>query len=274
MIPIRIESRSWPSAIAFATAFSVLTFATCSSAWGQTAAIPVPSAAVKRAVVAYSQEFARRFALEAPSKELELAAPLQALEFRVERSRWQPELNECLLSAYIDARVPLYFPHPALADSQAISLRLNHFFIHPLSRQRGWQKLSIEDRDHLSRIHRTFNRNAAFSTADYEPPGRRGGFFDVGNDEFRRELFPGLNYLRLGVGCHLPRWFGLRHPMLLWLKREDGKDYSRILSFDPQDFERFELPRAFVERMSALANDASKDASGRSSAEAGANSNR
>jgi len=247
-------ARSLVSIVAFAFAIVGVN----QRGWTQPAAALSPEPIPVGTLTAYSREFAQRFALDTPAKDLELAAPLQALEFRVERSRWRADLNECLLSIYIDSRLPLYFPNAGPSGMQSISLGQNHFFTHASKGRDHWLKLSLDDRRHLGDIQRPFNRNAAFSTADYNAPDRRGSFFDVGYREFQRELFPGVHYIQLDIGCHVPRWFGSRPSTLLWLKRQGGKDYSRIANFDPNEFERLELPRVFVERMSAFAKEAAR----------------
>lgn len=205
-------------------------------------------------VVAYSKDFAKRFALPEPEPGMELSGPLQALEFRVEPSRYSavPGANLCLLSVYVDASVPLHFPTEGPSGSETVGLAQRHFFVHPNKGREHWLRLALEDRRHFGSIQSRYNNNAAVATMDFSWSPQRGSLESVEHREFHRELFPSLAYVQLNLGCPFPRWLGVPRQIHLWLKRLGGKDYSRIVRMDPVDFEKFDIPALFVEKMSRM----------------------
>ena len=233
-------------------------FLTClllgTSAFAQRADLQSAQHSGRGAVATYSKEFAKRFALPDPEPTMELSAPLHALELQISPAPHLPTANQCLLNVYLDSRLPLYYPTEGPVGTAEVDFAIRHFFVHPDKGREHWLSLAIEDRRHFGRIGSRFNFNSALATTNYTSVPKQGAFLSGAHREFHRELFPGIAYLRLSIGCPFPRWLSVSRDIHLWLKRPGGKDYTRIENADisPEDFEKLLIPAGFVERMNAL----------------------
>jgi len=233
-----------------AVAVSVLVIAT--NAFAQRTGSPANTRVGHGSIATYSKEFAKRFMLPDPEPGMDLAYPLLALELQISPAPHMPEANQCLLSVYIDSRLPLHFPTDGPIGTAEVGYAFRHFFIHPDKGREHWLTLSVEDRRYFGRITSQFNNNAALATVDFSWSPPKGSFASFAYRAFHRELFPSVSYLQLDVGCPFPRWLSVPRSIHLWLKRHGGKDFSQTIQVDPKDFEKLEIPAGYVQRMGAL----------------------
>lgn len=68
-------------------------------------------------------------------------------------------------------------------------------------------------------------------------------------EEYHRDLFPGVAYLKIGMGCPAYPSMDKLETVQVWLKREGGRDYSKQLREEPEDFLKFMLPPGFYRQI-------------------------
>lgn len=199
-------------------------------------------------VQVYSKAFAERFELPAANVTDELPKELHAMELLAERHEWGDSIY-CNLKIYFDSALPIYLPEGPPAGSLAMRREGGHFFSQLKRDERGratsW---SDSDRIALSLGENPYNRAARLATRDYK-------FQSVGASEgmrileYHKEILPGVGYMKLGPDC---AWLArtVRYPAgwNLWVKRQGGADYTRILREKPEDFYIWPVPSAFLAR--------------------------
>lgn len=213
---------------------------------------PAPLPVEQMRALAYTKEFARRFRLPEPAPGAEPSGGLQAIEFFIEKGPpWASEFYYCRFKLYVDSTLPIAYPEPGSGGTKRLLLYVWHFFLWPDPDNRRWLSFSEADRRHHAERQSAYDGLAAIATPDYEFQ-KRGGYEDIGFDEYYRELFPGLSYIQLSTGCFSARKLSRRPEWQLWLKKEGGRDYRRQLRIHSEDFVKFTLPQPFLQKMIAF----------------------
>jgi len=195
-------------------------------------------------VIAYSKAFAKRFGLLDPSPEVEMTEGVEAIEFRVESGRQRGTLFRCKLRVYLRTGLPIAYPKEGGSASRDALLLPEHFFLNKNEQNKRWLALSPEDRVHFKNQD-TFIRNAGLASPDFDPP-KAGYWRDLNYDGFYRDVFPGIEYIRLDSDCGAFADIKKNRAVQLWLKREGGRDYRQTVFQDPGDFLKFSLSSAFL----------------------------
>lgn len=195
-------------------------------------------------VRSYTREFAERFGLPAPQGEVPKDG-IHAIEFRVHQ-HWG---HECVLNVYLDNKLSLAYPEGDLG----FIYRERHLLNGPSKRK--------EDNRFTSGYDHKYNGKTVLSSADYVH--RKIGFADdLSIRHYRKNFLPDIAYVSLWLPCSFPAKIVTRKsPMLLWLEKQGGKDYTKQLRYEPEDFYRFPIPLDFFERLASPAAKAyAKDA--------------
>jgi hypothetical protein len=195
-------------------------------------------------LAAYSKAFARRFALPGPSPEVELKEGLEAVEFRVELGQQPGPLFRCKLRVYLPTGSPIAYPKTGVSATRDPLTLPEHFFFNNNQQNKRWTALTVEDRVHF-RNQDTFSRSAALASPDLDLP-KKGYWADMNYDAYHREIFPGMDYIRLDSNCGPFADIKENREVQLWLKREGGRDYRQVVFPNPGDFLKFPLPAAFL----------------------------
>ena len=193
----------------------------------------------------YTKEFAKRFALPEPEPGWEPGEGLLAVEFRVRPIPDSKGLHNCDFKLYVDSRLDIAFPEPGLSGSSDLYTSRTHSFI-----ARGKNEPDIPEADRRARgeRQRAFGQLAAIATSDYVM-GKRGALTSSPLREFVRDLFPGVNYVQASE-CMFAYWLSLRESdFKVWVKKSNGKDYTRTAERDPNDFYQFPLPAALISKV-------------------------
>lgn len=203
--------------------------------------------------VAYTKAFAQRFALPDPEPGTEPSGGIQAMEFAVEPGpywRGNAAGYYCKLHLFLDNNLPIAYPEGEAG--------VHHLPSQPTKllspNNERWDKWSVEDRKFLNERKTRYTNHVWLATPDYP------GFFDERSkkpfaatsmfyDEYHRELFQGLAYLKIDMGCAAYSWLDKVEAIQIWIKREGAKDYSRELRKDPADFLKFSLPMSFYKKI-------------------------
>jgi hypothetical protein len=201
----------------------------------------------------YSKTFAERFELPAENVSNELPKELHAMELLAER-RESGDTISCNLRIYFDSALPIYLPEGPPAGSLAMRREGGHFFSHLKRDERGraisW---SEADRIALSRGDGPYNRAAALATRDYKFQAA-GAKEDVRIVEYHKEILPGVGYVKLGLACAwLARTARYSAGWNVWVKRQSGADYTRILRMKEEDFFIWPVPQVLLDRFQPIA---------------------
>lgn len=200
----------------------------------------------------YSKAFAERFELPAANVTDELSKELHAMELLADRHKLGHAIS-CTLKIYFDSALPVYLPEGPPAGSLAMRREGGHFFSH-LKRDEQGRAISWSEADRiaLSGGDGPYFRAAALATRDYKFPS--GAVFQGASEginiiEYHKEILPGVGYMRFDLGCSALAQTG-RYPAgwNLWVKRQGGADYRRILRFKEEDFYIWPVPSAFLAR--------------------------
>lgn len=185
-------------------------------------------------VRSYTREFAERFGLPAPQGEAPKDGIL-AIEFRVHQ-HWG---HECVLNVYLDNKLNLAYPEGEIGFIYREKQLLQNLG--------DWKRL--EDRKYTLSYDHKYNGKTVLSSADYVH--RKSGFADdLSIRHYRKHFLPDVAYVSLWLPCSFPaKIVSRRSPMLLWLEKQGGKDYTKQLRYEPGDFYRFRIPLDFFERL-------------------------
>jgi hypothetical protein len=195
-------------------------------------------------IATYSKSYATRFALPMPASENELSGGIQAIHFSIERGPDYAPFYGCKLKVYLNSDLPIAYPKNGVSGTRLIVLQPEHFIFDNNVDNKRWLALSVEDRIHFS-SQNSFNRLAGLASPGLDVRKHNGFWTGAQYDSFYRDLFPGITYLKLDVGCGLMQW-GERYEFVqLWLERSGGKDYTKLVFEDPDDFLKFNIPSAF-----------------------------
>jgi len=207
---------------------------------------PLPVHEMRAAI--YTKAFAERFGRPAPEPGSEPSAGVQAIEFLVEPSPVLP-IYVCYLTVYVDNKLPIAYPEGEVG-LRNLPRRPSLLWDRTEEPTRPW---TDADRAHLNKRSIRWSRAAFLASPDFVWP-KSGWRFGVHYEEYHRDLFPGLAYLKINIGCTTGRPVGTpKKAVELWLKREGGNDYSRVVKVDPNDFLKFPIPQVFVNRILELA---------------------
>jgi hypothetical protein len=191
----------------------------------------------------YTKEFAKRFALPDPEPGSEPSGGVQAMEFAVEPGPWwlgEMASCHCKLYLYLDNKLPIAYPEEAVRGTVSIPSQKTQLMT--IERPR-WLNLSEKDRLHFSERNKSM-----LATSDFVW-NKAGGGAGMFYDEYHRDLFPGLAYLKIDMGCPNYSWMDKVETMQIWIQREGTKDYRHQLREEPEDFLKFTLPKVFSGRI-------------------------
>lgn len=213
---------------------------------------PAPLSIEQMRAVAYTKGFAKRFALPEPEADTEPSGGIQAMEFSVEEAPKDAKLPlySCKLYLYLDNKLSVSYPEAAVGAHYLPSRAT--YLLSPNNER--WDKWSVEDRKFLNERKTRYTNHVWLATPDYP------GYFDERSkkpfaatsmfyDEYHRDLFPGLAYLKIDMGCPAYSWIDKVEAIQIWIKREGAKDYSRELRKDPADFLKFSMPMPFYKKI-------------------------
>lgn len=211
---------------------------------------PLPIEEMRAAV--YTKAFAKRFALPEPEPGTEPEGGIEAMEFAVEPSNNAPYYY-CKLYVYLDNKLPVAYPEGETGLAHLPSRRTQ---LMTFDAQKRWLALSEKDRWHFNERKGRYNRmtmlaSPAYDHAEYlkNPPAEPYGAVDMFYEEYHRDLFPGLAYLKIDMGCPAYSWVDKIETAQIWLKREGAKDYRKHLRMERQDFLKFSLPKDFYRQI-------------------------
>lgn len=203
---------------------------------------PLPIEQMRAAV--YTKEFAKRFALPDPEPGTEPERGMQAMEFAVEPGPWwlgETASYYCKLYLYLDNKLPIAYPEEAVRGT--INIPSQKTKLMTIERER-WLSLSEKDRLHFGERSSRYTRKSMLTTTDFVW-NKVGGGVGMFYDEYHRDLFPGLAYLKISMGCPNFSWMDKIETIQIWIQREGTKDYRHQDREDPEDFLKFTLPKAF-----------------------------
>ncbi len=191
----------------------------------------------------YTKAFAERFALPPPEPGWEPGDGLLAVEFMVDPRQDADGRFVCAFKLYVDGQFAIAFPEPGPSGAVDLYTARTHAFVG--SRKDG-ADLAAEDRRAQTQRLRPFGQLGAIATRDYEV-GKSYTRTWASVTEFVRELFPGVNYVRVVAPCLFAFWPAPSDGGLnVWVKKSTGKDPSRDALLSPSEFHQFPLPPALM----------------------------
>lgn len=200
---------------------------------------PLPIEQMHAAV--YTKDFAKRFALPEPESGTEPEGGIQAMEFAVEPGIHGNPRYYCKLYLYLDNKLPIAYPEEAIRGTVSIPSQKTRLMT--IEKER-WLSLSEKDRLHFGERNSRYTRKSMLTTTDFFW-NKVGGGVGMFYDEYHRDLFPGLAYLKIDMGCPNYSWTEKVETMQIWIQREGTKDYRYQDREDPEDFLKFTLSKAF-----------------------------
>ena len=209
---------------------------------------PAPLPIEQMRATAYTKAFAKRFALPEPEPGTEPEGGIEAMEFSVEPWRKHQRLPTyaCILKLYLDSNLPVAYPEEGVAGAEHMLIQPTHFFMWPNPDNKRWMSLREQDRLHFNERQGRYTRSAALASVDYIWR-KQGLFADMFFEEYHRDIFSGLAYVKFDMGCPTAAW-GERHVSLqIWIKKEGTKDYRKQVRIDSEDFLKFTLPKSFFD---------------------------
>jgi hypothetical protein len=205
-------------------------------------------------LVAYTEAFAKRFALEKSEIQLSNGSLFQAVEIVPGRRAVgvvsTSTILVCELRLYVPSSLEIQLPLPGEMGSIELAGSRSHFFIADDIGAKKWQRLGIDDRRHFARRQTAFSQLAVIATPGTKP-GTRGSFMTLLCRSFVREVFPQINFLEVGIPCQWVTEFDKKYlEVEIWLKRAGRKDYREIANtfIDPEDFIRLHIPPELMRR--------------------------
>lgn len=211
---------------------------------------PAPLPIEQMRAVAYTKEFAQRFALPDPEPSTEPSGGIQAMEFTVEPgAKHGSGLYYCKLRLYLSNDLPIAYPEEGVAGAQRMLIFPAHFFVRSNPDSKHQPKLSPSDGQHFNERNGRYNRMTMLASPGYDHPEFLSaspkvpyGGIGMAYEEYHRDLFPGLAYLKIDMGCPVFSWMDGIKTAEIWLKREGAKDYRKQIRMEPQDFLKFTIP--------------------------------
>ncbi len=201
---------------------------------------PGPSASLpieQMRAVAYTKDFAQRFALPAPEPGTEPSGGIQAMEFAVESNPNAPYYY-CKLYLYLDNTLPIAYPEGETGIQYLPSRRTQ---LMTFDAQTRWLRLSEKDRRHFSERKSRYWERARWATPDYRYQ-EQGASTSIFFEEYHRELFPDISYIKLDTTCLAYSWVEKAPSIQLWIERQGGKDYTLVTRVESGDFHKFSVP--------------------------------
>lgn len=247
-----LQRSPW-TAIAVVPLFALLLAAVVSTASAQDRTPPVPLPIEQMRAAVYTKEFAKRFALPEPEPGTEPEGGIQAMEFAVEPSSNAPYYY-CKLYLYIDNKLSIAYPE---GETGVAHLPGRHTQLMTFDAQTRWLALSENDRRHFSKRGLKYANLTWLATPDYiwQKQGASASMF---YEEYHRDLFPGLAYLKIDMACPAYSWVDKSNSAQIWLKREGAKDYGKQLKVDSEDFLKFAIPQSFYRRIIGWTKEAAR----------------
>lgn len=112
-----------------------------------------------------------------------------------------------------------------------------HFFGRPKTQLMKWPE---KDRLYLNTLNGGYNMKAFIATMDYFP-NKKGAIDSVQYDEFHKELFPGLTYVRLYF--FRPLILNKSYKDVgIFLQRSTETEYRDKIYIEPDEFVKFRIP--------------------------------
>ncbi len=221
---------------------------------------PAPLPIEQMRAVAYTGDFAKRFALPDPEPGTEPSGGIQAMEFAVEPGpKHGRGLYYCKLKLYLDNALLIAYPEEGIAGAEHMLRQSSHFFMWPNPENKRWLALSEKDRLHFNGRNGRYNRMTMLASPGYDypeflptPPKTPYGGIDMVYEEYHRDLFPGVAYLKIDMGCPVFSWMNGIKTAEVWLKREGAKDYRKQIRMEPQDFLKFTIPPKMYQQILGL----------------------
>ena len=211
---------------------------------------PAPLPIEQMRAVAYTKAFAKRFALPEPEPGTEPEDGIEAMEFSVEQGPKHWPTYVCVLKLYLNSNLPVAYPEEGVAGADHMLIKSTHFFMWPNPDNKRWMSLRERDRLHFGERWGRYTRSTWLATANYDwDHGAATGMF---YEEYHRDIFPGLAYLKVDMGCQIFSWMSKVDTAQIWLKKEGAKDYRKHLKEDPNDFLKFSLPSTFYKKILEL----------------------
>lgn len=191
--------------------------------------------------VAYTKEFAKRFALPDPEPGTEPSGGIQAMEFAVEPGAKHSFGYNCKLKLYVDSGLSIAYPEEGIAGAESMLIQSIHFFLWPDPDNKRWLRLSKKDRRHFSDRKSRYWERARWATPGYRYQ-EQGASMSIFFEEYHRELFPDISYIKLDTTCPAYSWVEKVSSIQLWIERQGGKDYTLVTRVESDDFHKFSVP--------------------------------
>jgi len=193
-------------------------------------------------IQSYSASFAKRMGLP-KSIYGEPREPIKGYEYRMTRAL--DGTYKCDLNVYFDNAMDFKYPEGDVGAKYFIRHKL-------LSRQ----KMDNPDR-RFKRIYKNkYNMKIFIASSDYvfRKQGFRGSY---SLRFYRKHLLNGIGFMTIFVpNCDFGR-APKKHHLNIWLEKSNGKNYTKIgLIVDPNDFNKYQLPKEFQRKVHRLSEKA------------------
>lgn len=200
----------------------------------------------KQRFVAYTSSFANRFKLPPIRPQPELGTGLEAIEIG-----FGPRVNSEWLGCYM----AIYVATSAISNSEfgmevsaeALEPR-RHFFLDTRPDGKDPRALmSAPDAQHLLDRQSLYFMAAVLTTSDYNEAAKSGGRDSMALNEFVRDLFPGLTYIRTR-GCVSTSLIKRGKGVKFGIRRKGAPNYSRVPGpWREEHFDHFAFPTTLLE---------------------------
>lgn len=166
------------------------------------------------------------------------------MEFAVETSNSAPYYY-CKLYLYLDNKLQIAYPE---GDTGVRYLPSRRTQLMTFDAQTRWLRLSEKDRRHFSERSLKYANLTWLATPDYLWQ-KQGASVSMFYEEYHRDLFPGMAYLKIDMACPAYSWVDKTDVVQIWIKRRDARDYGKQLKVEPEDFLKFMIPQAFYRKI-------------------------
>lgn len=176
-------------------------------------------------IQSYTKELAKRFGLSPHTGDTPKDG-IYALEFRIHQN-WS---NQCVFNVYLDNKLDLLYPEGDVGYA--------YLEQHLLKRtsNRG------DDNRFINTYEHKYRRKAFLTSEDYVY--RKSGFStSLLMRHYRKYFLPDVALLSLRIPCALSIVQEGTDHLQLWLEKSGGKNYTKLLRVDPEDFYRLRIPK-------------------------------
>ncbi len=199
----------------------------------------------KQRFVAYTSSFANRFKLPPIRPELVLGDGLEAVEIGFGPRVNSPWLG-CYMAIYIATRA-ISSEFGMEVSAETLEPRRHFFLDDRPDGKNPFSLMAAPDAQHLQDRQAPYFMAAVLTTSDYNEAAKSGGRDSKAINEFVRDLFPGLTYVRTR-GCVSTSLIEYGKGVRFGIRRKGAPDYSRVRApWREEHFDHFALPTMLLE---------------------------